>query len=188
MNSSSARRSLNRTPSSSPRTLRRLQSTPRQVHFANSNNKKKGSRGKNSTTNSQHEQEQQEQQQEQEQYQQPSTTEMEELETIADSHVNEMTPSNMINLISLSDQETTDATSNQINTSCKSPSISSSEAEIGNSTNADELLTMNPTKQALMKKSEVLAFFDESEDRSSYKCKTCQVVRVVSLVILQRQL
>ena len=174
MNSSSTRRSLNQTPSSSPRTLRRLQSTPRQVHFANSN-KKKSSRSKSGTTNSQREQEQQREQLQGQQ--QASTIETEELETIADSRDNEMTPSNMINLISLSDQETIGATSNQINTSCKRPSISSSEAENGNSTNANELFTMNPAKQGLMKKSELLAFFDESEDRSSYKCKNCQVVR-----------
>jgi hypothetical protein len=114
---SSTRRSRAQISSSSPRILRRLRSTPRQVRFSDSKNKKKNSNNKNDSNNSQQEQ----------QKQQQLTTTNKELETTVDPHDKEMSPDHMINSISLSDQETTNITTNEMIISYKSPSISSSE-------------------------------------------------------------
>ncbi len=130
MNPSSTRRSPSQTPSSSPRTLRGLRSTPRQVQFADSNSKKKSS-DKHASINSQQQkqkQQQQQQQQEQQQQQRQQQRQQQKLPTINEEDPNdqEITSSNIINLISLSDEDVGNTATSQQNSICISPSISDS--------------------------------------------------------------
>ena len=127
MSGSSTRRSLSQTALSSPGTLRRLRSTVQKVQFSDSSRKRKNLNDKNESVISQ-------------QHQQSTTTNKLALQTDDDFNDQEMIPSNIINLLSLTDQETSKITKNQIIISSKSLSISDSDEE-----NEDSVDTNGPT-------------------------------------------
>jgi hypothetical protein len=120
--SSSRRRSVSQTSSSSPGTVRRLRSTARKVQFSDSVRNKTNVNDKNKYIASQ----------------QLTTANDEELQTANNLNDQEMTPSNIINSISLSDEgNSNNNTTNQMITGDKSPSISDSEEE------NEDLITSN---------------------------------------------
>jgi hypothetical protein len=166
--SSSRRRSLSQTSSSSPGTVRKLRSTVRKVQFSDSVRNKKNLNDTNKSITSQ----------------QLTTTNEEELQIANNLNDQEMTPSNIINSLSLSDEETSNNTTmNQMITSNKSPSVSDSEEENEDSITSNGPNMNNSKNQQLSKKTELLNFFDELENHSGYKCKLCQTVGTTLTII-----
>jgi hypothetical protein len=181
--SSSNRRSLSRTPSSSPRTLRRLRSTPRRVQWSISDDNHENSTDKNEPINPQPIN------------LQPINSEpinpqpiqltsenQEDLTRTNDLDENEMTPCSIIDSLSLSHQKATNTTTNKNSTTCNSPLISTDE-ENDKVNNTTECAVPNSKHRRSSKKKEILSLFDEWENGEGYKCKLCSVVRILLIIV-----
>ena len=166
-------RSISHISSSSPRNLRRLRSTPRRVQWSTSNNNTKDSTPNNESTSSQ---------------QRQVTTENNEVFTgTTEYNDDEMTPSGMIDSLSLDHTQTNNNTTDKTIIICNSPSISSTDDEKEESNNITGLSSTNVTNRKPSKRAEILSLFDEWKNGEGYTCKICSTVGIILIITSNSQ-
>ena len=150
---------------SSVRTLRRLRTKSKTVTWINPNND--DSDDYNAPNDSQQEH--------------PSADESSRISTQSD---NEMTPSAIIDSLSLSHpDESNNNTNSQATVISDSPiRIYTDEIDLYSTDGAGTVPSAQQTKADPMKRAQILELFDECEDGTAYICKSCQSVRNVHVL------
>lgn len=153
---------------SSPRTVRRLQSKSKTVRWRQTSYKDNSNDpvDTNETTLSQ---------------QQHQTTTNDVISMMSDESDIDLTPSAIIDTLSLSNSNDADNIdnhgNNEISIRNSSLEISDMEDNIDNLTNNDRSTTLNQNKTgAMVQLTELLQWFEQSQDGSAYICKKCHTV------------
>ncbi|CAF1378626.1 unnamed protein product [Rotaria sordida] len=156
-----ARNTSSNSSTSSARPLRRLQSNSKTVKWANfnDNNNSNDLNVRNETINDQQQQ----------------TLQVNEISMSSDESNNDMTPSTIINNLSLSSSNNNNNNNNDITAASASPTVSDADENVKQLTTTDKI-TMVDSKlqQNMMKLTELLTFFDECDGGTAYICKLCQ--------------